>query len=710
MTIISTRIDFTLLLRLTLLCGLCSTLSIARPIPTPSAQDADSLVAPRDSVQNMMDSTVMITMLQELEVTGQLTSKKTANGRIFRLSDKAKNSGDPYLALTEIPVLITNIASKTITTRNGETPLILIDGKLVNSGIDPIDPKFIDSVELIEVANAKYLHMGYSKVLNIRLKRDTPFYIYSELRTRHGVIPSDGFAGGNFEFGKKKWAINGSAFGSYIVHNTTSYSLSESLGSSYKERSGYNRKRNLKWNGDVMAKFTPDSMNYFAFSIQGLQSFERGYGYFAGHYEDGADFTTPNAESLSGSSRSLLDMGGTLSAVYYDHTFKDKSVFSAFAYYNLGIGDISSELDEIIGTDLSDYLSAEKSIRNQYRLVLNYDTGEKPYGSISGGYYLQQTHDKLFNKVRLSDNPISKNQLDNYIHMTFTSSFRNINYMISAGMQLMSVTVEKDKNTFWKPKGSASVTWSDARNNMLRASYILTNRMPESRALATFDTSTNPWLKNQGNPYLKPYSIHKIELRYSKTINKLDFEGIANYTVNTDLIQPWIYSDNGVAISSWRNLGRSEIPRLAAEISWNGWPVRGFAGYAYEWQNFNGGHYHGSMESYGMLTAFLGKFIIQAQVVWQNKTFTDVGYTAWRTPSTASLIAVWRLNKHIQIMAGMDHFWGIKTNREIIDQNAYHSSTYSRFKGESLKPFILFSWTLRRNSELSIQNRMPLLN
>lgn len=693
-----------------LLFGVCVTTNIARSATISTAQVAESFAAPQDSLRNVPDSTEIATVLQELEVTGRLTSKKTANGRIFRLSDKAKQSGDPYVALNEIPLLVANLASKTITTRNGETPLILIDGKLVNSGIDPIDPKFIDSVELIEVADAKFLHMGYSRILNIRLKRDTPFYVYSELRTRQGLIPSYGLAGGSFEFGKDKWAISGKAFGDYTVHNTTSYSQLETLGTATKDRSGYNRSRNLGWDGEMTVKFTPDTLNYFAVTIKGLQSFDRGYGYSTGTYDKSGDMTSPKIENLFGSTHSLYDWGGTLGAVYYDHTFKDKSVFSAFAYYNWATGTNKSELEEVIGTDLSEYLSGEKSIRNQYRVILDYTTGEKPYGSIVGGYYLQQTHDKQFNKVRTSDRPISLNELDNYLYLTYSHSFRNIDYMLSAGVQMMSVAVEGKNNSFWKPKGSASVTWSDSRDNMLRASYTLTNTMPDPSALATFDVSTNPWLRVQGNPYLKPYDTHNLELRYSKGVKKFTFEGVARYIVNDDLIQPWIYEENGVAINSWRNYGKSTIPHLAAEISFNAWPVRGYAAYAYGWQNFNGGSYRGFMESYGMLTAFLGKFIIQAQVVWRSKQYTDVGYTAWRTPSTASIIAVWRVNKHIQIMAGMDHFWGIKSNREIIDQEAYHSAIHSKFKGESLKPYILFSWTLRRNAQHSIEDRMPLLN
>ncbi len=117
-------------------------------------------------------------MLQELTVTGNTSSRTTATGEVFRLSRQAKASGDPYMALSEIPILDVNVANQSIRTRDGSSPLILIDGKYLNSGVNPIDPRFIESVEVMEVTNAKYLQMGFSSIVNITLKRDVPSYTY----------------------------------------------------------------------------------------------------------------------------------------------------------------------------------------------------------------------------------------------------------------------------------------------------------------------------------------------------------------------------------------------------------------------------------------------------------------------------------------------------------------------------------------------------
>ena len=150
--------------------------------------------------------------LDEVVVQGQSARKITATGEIFQLSSKARKSGDPFRALSEIPLLKVDIINQTVTTNAGEPLLVLIDGKLQNSGIQPIDPKFIESVEVSDVVSARFLKMGVKKLLNIKLRKNRPMYVYTDFRTRHDIPLREGFGGANYEFGRKKFAISGSIF------------------------------------------------------------------------------------------------------------------------------------------------------------------------------------------------------------------------------------------------------------------------------------------------------------------------------------------------------------------------------------------------------------------------------------------------------------------------------------------------------------------
>ena len=101
--------------------------------------------------------------LQEVVVKGTKTPTVTATGETFYLSGKARKEKDPFKALSEIPVLKVNPISQSITTRDGSSPLILIDGRLVNSGINPILPADIESVTVEDVVSARYLDQGINK-------------------------------------------------------------------------------------------------------------------------------------------------------------------------------------------------------------------------------------------------------------------------------------------------------------------------------------------------------------------------------------------------------------------------------------------------------------------------------------------------------------------------------------------------------------------
>ena len=140
-----------------------------------------------------------VTQLDEVVITAKSPSKVTATGEVFKLSQKSKALKDPFRALSEIPALSVDIIGQSITTRDGQKPLILIDGRLVNTGISPILPSDIESVEVSEIVTARYLEQGYTKVVNIRLRPDRPLYTYIDARTRHDVPFRQGFAGGNFE-------------------------------------------------------------------------------------------------------------------------------------------------------------------------------------------------------------------------------------------------------------------------------------------------------------------------------------------------------------------------------------------------------------------------------------------------------------------------------------------------------------------------------
>lgn len=699
--------------RHTIICvaGICGVGVAAMAQDRPEAEGVcrqDSCVVEK-GVEQPVDSVQMARVLEELVVSAHRDPQKTATGEIYTLSRNARECGNPFKALSEIPVLRVDLASHSVRTQDGESPLILIDGHLVNSGIDPIDPKFIDSVEIIEVPNAKYLELGATKVLNIRLKRDRALYTYVELRTRHDVIPGYGLAGSNFEIGSPRFAVSGSIFGNYTVHNRTTYSQSEYFDNHSRIVNGRNISRNMSWDVNLQAKWLPNESNFFVVYVKGKQDFNRNYGGSEGDYFPTETApATPYATSSSGS----FDWGGTLAGAYYEHTFSDESQFTAATYYNWAYGRKYSTESEYLDNLLSEEMSVgTKSMRNQLRTTLDYDTGLKPWGNLSVGYVLLNTHDHDINRLVLTDDPLKVNLFDNYLHATYSNTAGKFQYMLSAGVQMMNVSAAGVSNRFWRPRGAASLSYSLPHRQNLRLSYTLSNVMPESSYLATFNTSVNPWIRIEGNPYLTPVTRHKLEFRYDKSVNDFNLYARPFFLANTNLVESYITQKGDVAVSSWQNVGRYLNPGMRVGTTWSyKYSIRADVNACYSWEKYDSGAFRGIVGLEAYVLAYFSKFAVQAYVKWQNKAYYLQGYTRPYTPTASSLTFVWYANDHIQVMTGMSYFAGINRELTVVDATEYQKRTVSKSFGTSMHPFILFAWTLRKHQERNMNRFVPSVN
>lgn len=145
--------------------------------------------------------------------------RRTANGEVFYLSADAKKMTNPFMALQEIPTIISDVNTSSVKMLNGETPLILINGNMVNSGIGPISPADIESVEVVNSVSARYLQEGVTSILNIKLKKQTKPYLWLEGATRHEIPLDNGFGVGYFEVGNHKVSLYGRAAYHYKYHD-----------------------------------------------------------------------------------------------------------------------------------------------------------------------------------------------------------------------------------------------------------------------------------------------------------------------------------------------------------------------------------------------------------------------------------------------------------------------------------------------------------
>lgn len=168
--------------------------------------------------------------LQGVTVTADRskTVQRMANGQRFFLSVKAKEKHNPFDALCEIPMLLSDPSTSSVTMLDGKTPLILINGNRVNSGIAPINPADIECVEVINNVSARYLQEGIGGIVNIRLKDRRSPYVWLEAATRHDLPIDKGFGVFYFEVGNSKVSLYGRTSYNYTHHDDIEGTVSRS--------------------------------------------------------------------------------------------------------------------------------------------------------------------------------------------------------------------------------------------------------------------------------------------------------------------------------------------------------------------------------------------------------------------------------------------------------------------------------------------------
>jgi hypothetical protein len=159
--------------------------------------------------------------------------QQTTNGAVFHLSSSAKNATNAFAALREIPMLVVDETRRTVKMNSGSSPLILINGISKANGLNGVDPKNIESVEVITVPSARYAN-SVEAVVNLKVARKTQRYQSLNAFTRHSVPKEYGISHIGAETGDAKWLI-------YFTGNHFYFSDDESRYLSSQQNSGYSK-------------------------------------------------------------------------------------------------------------------------------------------------------------------------------------------------------------------------------------------------------------------------------------------------------------------------------------------------------------------------------------------------------------------------------------------------------------------------------------
>lgn len=639
--------------------------------------------------------------LEEVIVDGRSLPKTTATGQIYTLSGKAKKSGNPFIALMEIPALQVDIAEQSVSMNNGDKPLILVNGKLVNSGIAPINPQDIAAVEVNEVVSARYLQMGYTSMVNIVLRKNRPMYVYTEWRTRHDIPTREGFGGVNFEVGRKKFSIYGSVFAYYTLHDKTESSITERNGEQGKIYDGYGKNNEHRFVYDVIAQWQPNTSDYFSVLMNPSWGHEDGMGRYVGTYDN--KVTSPMSITTDNWNRSRFYNW----SVYYEHNFMDKSSFYLYGIYQHGANNDKKIRTEDDGEGLFADSISQGNKQDVVRLTMNYSTDKQKKRSFDMGNVLTWNRTAFDDFAQFPTLRKKVYQLQNYTYATYSDSWKKLYYMASLGMDHINVRVENNSNAYWRPRISTSLSYRLANTQQLRLSYYLNNSLPAPSMLVSFNTSTNPWMRREGNPWLVPIRRNTVTLAHSFYKGKWTLLSKINYSQYNDMIESYIRQEGDYQVQSYRNNGnyRSLEINCNPQLRINNLKVS--ATVYTLWDRYDDRPTKNEIGANAWLKWDFGPCYLYSRFGWRNHRYSEYSSTHYKNPIEANVQIGWQINKQFFISVSMPYYWGIRKDITTVRSGSYYSRIATKHKSASLRPWILFAWTLRKNPKESLRHRMP---
>lgn len=641
-------------------------------------------------------------VLKEVVVKGK--SPVSATGETFTLSEKARKENDPFKALSEIPVLITDPITQSITTRDGSTPLVLIDGRMVNSGISPILPADIKSVTIEDVVSARYLDQGITKIINIHLRKNRPLYLYAEGRTRHDVPLRNGFAGSNFEIGRSRFAVYGSIFYNYLTNDKTDFENIEKHRGLEKNMSGSSVARKNSLNLDLLMKWVPSENDYFAWKVSNRLSGARKNNSMNGEY-----VTNSVASQMSSTTHTKDDQNGWFGSFYYERTFSDKSNLDVFAYFNHAKACKDERYSEYTDTEQLSSIVALDNIRNQAAFDVDYIGSAHRYGQIEAGNYLLYTHDNVWDRALESSALSHVSQTSNYSFLSYSNNWRRFMLMTSVGLQGMFVKADSRSDNYWRPKASTAMAFRLSRSQTARISYTLSNKLPTAIQLAPVSSSVNPWQKVEGNINLRPVQTHDFALTYDiNIIRSLRLQTFVRHNITTNMIEGYLRNEEEYVVQSYRNNGNYNRWNAGTGLSIRTGSVMAYLSPDMTCEHYNTGN---RLFSWGMncnLTWWAkDRLAVIANAGWKNRSYSAISTTEYANPLKADVSIAWYPTEQIQISAGVNYIGGVRKQSTTIDMPDYYQHQRVSFRSESFRPWILFAYTIRKHSKLQIDNRMP---
>jgi hypothetical protein len=644
--------------------------------------------------------------LDAVVINGNRRRKDTATGHRYYLSESARDCGNPFKALQEIPEVISDYVMQSVSSVDNKQMLVLIDGMQVNTGIAPIDPKRIESIDISDVVSAKYIRSGAQKIMNIHLKHQKEVYKFFEYGFRNDVPIYYSSTWIKMEIGNEKISF----YFDFIPnqnHNQKAEGSSMSKGLNYRK---FTDDKSKKWgfgaSYTLMLKYMPTLTDYFA------AYFECDYSKLKNRTNSSGTFMAANTHNDMLNSDSIFSSdynssntsriySGTL---YHKHKINNKMDIETHVRGSWNHNILKDNTNEYYPSNTWNYRNDFRTNSDTYSFDFDYSWNISNNISLFAGNSLSYKHDRLSEII--NEKPIFLHKmLNEYLYLDLDGSLKHYKYSISYGADLIWRTSAGVKDHYYRPRANMSLTRDLKSAGSVTLDYFITSAAPPISLLNPYNTSTDSLTKSVGNPHLKPQQTQSVSLSYSNYMKGLYFSLFSGFTYINDRYEVTGYTDgNGIYTKTYETLGHYKNLDFSAMLQYNykfltvGTYVEHFVNY------FTGQSAKKSFTCSAYYMQSFKKWGLSMNINYTNYEYTPISRTHMLVPKSSRIRISYNFTPNIMLALGTYAFAGEEKAKTFIYTKGYESVTTN--KKFDFHPFILFRLSFRknRNKKIGIEN------
>lgn len=636
--------------------------------------------------------------LKELSVKGDRSDivKMEAGSTTFYLSEEIKGKAiSIYEALQEIPVLVVDMASQSISTIDGSSPVILING--INRGVayKMIDPQNIEAVEVVDNPSARYRRgEGDVKVLNLRVKRSVNITHFANIYTRQHLDLGFGVYTASYGLEKEKYSLYLQVQDWYSRNDEEIEEITngENLVRNYSGKSkGKMNAFSITGNGDWVIS----DKDYLSYGL----SF-----YTAPRFSDMTEEGTVSANGGEPQALNIITESDTKAIdgnynLFYRHTFdKSRHLDAAIAYGHNNSGPSGWRREE--SPVYAYYNEIDMDAYKHYLLgEINYDftIPNKIAFNIGSDTYYQNI------SIEDTEGKFSYKETREYIYGDMRSLTNGkFSYMFSLGLDMVFRNSNHVHNNYITVLPSLSLAYRFRDKDALRLNVNRTRVSPSLGELNPRITTTDSLNVSVGNPYLKPVISNTGRFSYTLNAKKVYFEPYVRYTYTQNNIMSVGELEGDVYKSTYINGEHSQFLETGITTSVELGKLGRIMLTPYfqktmiEDMSYDGKSWGASMNMYLMYKNISFNM---------NSYYTRYQYSR-TTRSTNSLMLnaffTWMLPKGWSLNFGLQNSSPEKKTWQI--DGLYRSFTRTYSKYESWTPMIGFSYYFRSSQKQRYRN------